>query len=144
MAKNKIFRGDVTINRPVQVEAIAAAELTPGYLVFKNAGEFAVHATDGGGAGVRLYAVDLNTLLQGGTTDTWASGDTTVAFEPRPGERYNMVVAASQNITAVDTALASNGDGTLRIAVVGTDDVICYADEVINTGASAALVNVKF
>lgn len=144
MAKHKIFRGDVTINRPVQVEAIAAAALTPGYLVFKNAGEFAVHATAGGGAGVRLYAVDLNTLQQGGVTDTWAAGDTTVAFEPRPGERYNMVVAASQNITAVDTPLTSAGDGTLRIATPATEDVLCYADEIINTGAAAALVNVKF
>jgi len=144
MAKNTIFRGDVSITRPVQVEGIASAALTPGHLVFKGSGEYSVHATDGGGAGVRLYVVDKNTLLQQSVSETWASGDTALAYEPRPGERYNMVVAASQDITAVDTALASNGDGTLRIAVVGTDDVICYADEIINTGASAALVNVKF
>lgn len=144
MSKNTVFRGDVAITRPVQVEGIAATALTPANLVFKDGGEFKVHATDGGGAGVRLYVTDKNTLLQGDMTTDWASGDTAIAYEPRPGERYDMVVAASQDITAVDTALASNGDGTLRIAVVGTDDVICYADEVINTGASAALVNVKF
>lgn len=143
MATNVIFRGDATIKRPVQDEAIAAAELTPGSLVFKNAGQFAVHATDGGGAGVQLYVTDLNTLQQGSTTDTWAAGDTAVAFEPRPGERYNMLVADTQNITALDTALTSNGDGTLRIAVVGTDDVICYADEVVNV-TSSQLVAVKF
>lgn len=144
MAKNVIFRGDVAITRPIQDEAIAAAALTPGYLVFKSAGQFAVHATAGGGAETKLYVTDLNTLLQGDTSTQWPSGDTAVAFEPRPGERYNMVVAASQNITALDTPLASNGDGTLRIGVPATDDILCYADEIINTGGSAALVNVKF
>jgi len=144
MAKNLIFRGDWTIARPVQTEGKAAAELTPGQLLFKSSGEFTQHATDGAGAGVKLYICDRDSTFQGSVNDTIASGITALAFEPRPGERYNALVAASQNITAVDTPLASNGDGSLRIGVVGTDDIICYADEIINTGGAAALVNVKF
>jgi hypothetical protein len=143
MARNKIFRGDVTVNRPVQDEAVTSEAIAPGSLVAKTSGTFSLHGTDGAGAGVKLYVADLNTLLQGDTSDSWASGDTAVCFEPRPGERYNMLVAASQNITALDTPLASNGDGTLRIGVVGTDDILCYADEVVNA-TSSQLVNVKF
>ena len=144
MAKNKIFTGDYSVTRPVQEEAQAAAVLTPGQLLFKSAGQFTQHATDGAGAGVRLYVCDLDTLKQGGTDDTIASGDTAVAFEPRQSERYNVLVAAGQNITALDTALTSNGDGSLRIGVVGVDSILCYADEIINTGGAAALVSVKF
>ena len=144
MATNVIYRGSVENNKPTQDEAIAAAELTPGMLLFKSSGEFALFNTDGGGAGVKLYVCDLNTLLQGGVTDTFASGDTAVAFEPKPGERYNMQVNSGQNITALDTPLAADGAGLLRIGVVGTDDIICWADEVINTGASTGLVKVKF
>lgn len=142
MAKNLIFRGTATNNRPVQVEAQAAAELTPGNLVYLSSGKFAKHATAGGGAGVRLYLVDLNVLAQGTTTDTFAADETTLAFEPRQGERYNALVATGQTLVK-DSPLASNGNGTLRLGVVGADDIICYADEAITTTA-AELVNVKF
>lgn len=141
---NVIFRGSVENVKPVQDEAIAAAEITPGQLLFKSAGQFTQHATAGGGAEVSLYIADLNFLKQGGPSDTWPSGDSVVAYEPRPGERYNMVVAASQDITEPDTPLTSNGDGTLKIGVPATDDILCYADQIVNTGGAAALVAVKF
>lgn len=144
MAKNKVFIGDYTINRPVQDEAPVAADTLPASLVFKDAGEYKATVADGGGEGVMLYVTDLNTLLQGNMTTPWTAGDTSVAFEPRSSERYNVRVAAGQNITALDTPLASNGDGTLRIGVAGTDFIVCYADEIINTGAAEALVQAKF
>lgn len=140
---NVIFRGSVETNKPVQSEAKTAASTLPGSLLYKAAGVFTKHATDGGGAGVKLYVADLNFLQQGSTSDAWASGDTAVAFEPRPGERYNMLVATGQTISALDTPLTSNGDGTLRIGVVGTDDILCYADQIVTTTA-AELVAVKF
>ena len=143
MTTNVIYRGGAAQNCPIQDEGVAAAALTPGSLLFKISGQFTPHATDGAGAGVKLYLCDLNTLLQGDTSKTFASGDTAIAFEPRPAERYNALIASGQNITALDTPLASNGDGTLRIGVVGTDDIICYADEVKNF-TSAGLGAVKF
>lgn len=140
---NVIFRGSVECNKPIQDEALAAASTLPGTLLFKNAGAFTAFNTDGAGAGVNLYVADLNFLQQGSTTDAWAAGDTLVAFEPQKGERYNMLVATGQTITAVDTPLAADGAGLLRIGVVGTDDIICYADQVITTSATT-LVAVKF
>ena len=144
MATNVIFRGSVENNKPIQEEAIAAAALTPGMLLYKAAGQFALFNTDGGGADVKLYVCDLDTLKQGSTSTVFASGETAIAFEPQKGERYNMMVNTSQNITALDTPLAADGAGLLRIGVVGTDDIICYADEIINTSATAQLVKVKF
>lgn len=144
MATNVIFRGSVECVKPTMSEATSAAALLPGSLLFKSAGAFAAFDTDGAGAGVKLYVCDMNTLKQQDNTTAWAIGDTVMAFEPKPNERYNMVVSASQNITAVDTPLAADGAGTLRIGVPGTDDIICYSDEVINTGGTAQLVAVKF
>lgn len=144
MATNVIFRGSVENNKPTMDEAVAAAALLPGSLLFKSSGQFAEFDTDGGGDGVKLYVADLNTLLQKTTADAWASGDVTMAYEPKPGERYNMRVSAGQNITALDTPLAADGAGALRIGIPGTDVIVCYSDEIINTGASEALVAVKF
>lgn len=144
MATNVIFRGSVENVKPTVAEAKAAAALTPGWLLFKSSGDFAAFNTDGGGDGVKLYVCDMNTLKQQTATEAWTSGDTAIAFEPKPGERYNMVVSAAQNITAVDTPLAADGAGTLRIGVPGTDFIVCYADEVINTSGTAQLVAVKF
>lgn len=144
MATNVIFRGSAEINKPIQNEAIAAAAHLPGTLLFKDSsGEFAAFDTDGAGAGVKLYIADMDTLKQGSVTDAWTSGDTMIAFDPRPAEMYNALVATGQAITAKDTPLAADGAGLLRIGVVGTDDIICYADEVITTTATT-LVKVKF
>ena len=143
MATNVIFRGAADIVKPVQSEAIAAAELKAGALVFKDSGEFANYATDGEGAGVKLYLVDVNFLKQeAAATSTWAAGETTVAFEPRPAERYNALVATGQTLVA-DSPLASNGDNTFRLGVIGTDSIIAYADEVVTTTAEQ-LVAIKF
>lgn len=143
MATNKIFRGAAVNVDPVQTEAIASEALPAGSLLFKSSGEYALHATDGAGEGVKLYVADLNTLKQeDAATSVWADGDTAVAFEPSRAERYNMLVATSQTLVA-DSPLASNGDGTLRLGVVGTDSIICYADEAITTTATQ-LVAVKF
>lgn len=141
---NVIFRGSVECVKPIQDEAIAAAAITPGQLLFKSAGQFTQHATDGGGAETALYIADLNFLLQGDASVQWPSGDTCVAYEPRPSERFNVLVAAGQNITALDTPLTSNGDGSLRIAVPATDDVLCYADQIVDTTPGATLVAVKY
>lgn len=140
---NVIFRGPAECVKPIQDEAIAAAAHLPGTVLFKSSGQFAAFDTDGAGAGVKLYLADLDTLKQGSTADAWTSGDTMVAFEPRPSERYNALVATGQAITAKDTPLAADGAGLLRIGVVGTDDIVCYADEVVTTTATT-LVKVKF
>ena len=144
MAKNVIFRGDATINRPVVEEAIGAVVLTPGNLMSKDAsGEFIKHATANGGGEEQLYIADGDFLLQKLVTANWAAGDSVRGFEPRPGERYHMLVATGQTIDVLDKPLTSTGTGLLDIATPATDDVLCYADEIITTTATT-LVAVKF
>lgn len=144
--KNVIFSADAQVVRPVVEEAKVASGQTilPGHVVVKSSGEFANHSSEGNGG--KIYIADLNYLEQKNVDEELTVGDTVYAFSPRPGEEYNVVVAAGNDITAADTALASNGDGTLKIATVtgATPDVVLfYSDEVINTGASAGLVRCK-
>lgn len=140
--KNVIYVSQAGNVCPFKEEALikAGESLLAGYILIKDAGEFIGHDT--AGAGGMVYIADINTLEQLDTSDALTAGDTAAAFVPEGGQVYNVVVAAAQNITATDTGLASNGDGTLKIAA-STDAVLFYADEIINTGATAALVRCK-
>ena len=142
--KNTIFRSPAATVAPIVAEALASAALSPGNFVNKDAnGAFEKHATAGGGGEELLYIVNANFLEQLTVADAITSGDTTQAFEPRPGETYNMLVATSQTIDELDKPLTSNGDGTLKIGTPATDDILCYAREVITTTA-VTLVPVVF
>ncbi len=144
MAKNTVFAGDVLNDRPKLVEALATpGTIKPGHILARSAGNFILHnVADQGGS---LYIADLDVNKQGGMETLYPAGDTVRAFYPVPGELYHVRVAASQNITAIETALTSNGDGTLKIAsgAAGTQEVVAYADEIINTGGAVALVRVR-
>jgi hypothetical protein len=144
MAKNTIFVSPASTVQPIVAEALAAAALSPGNLLNKDAtGKFEKHGTAGGGTEVMLYIANANFLEQLTVSDALTSGDTVQAFEPRAGESYHMLVATSQTIDVLDKPLTSNGDGTLKIGTPATDDILCYADEVITTTA-VTLVKVKF
>lgn len=145
--KNVIYLAPVGQTCPAQEEsAIATGEtVLPGYAVIRDAnGDFIAHNAAGDGGD--WFIADLDSIGQGAVSTALTVGDTAQAFVPVPGEYYNVVVAASQNITAVGTALSSNGDGTFKIATTtgATPDVVlAYADEVVNTGGTAQLVRVR-
>ena len=147
VGKNVIFSAAVGKVCPSQEEAkIGNGEsILPGYVVTKNpTGKFIAH--DVAGAGGDWFVADLDSIGQGDATTALTVGDTVQAFIPVPGDFYNVVVAASQNITQKGLALASNGDGTLKLATTGTatpDVTLFLADEVINTSGTAQLVRVR-
>ena len=138
MAKNVIYAGPAG-KCAQKVEALAGeAGLLPGMLLVKSSGEFIKHATAGQGGTVFCANVDF--CKQTGVSDAYTDGDTVQAFNPVTGEYYNMLVATSQNITAVDTPLTSNGAGLLRIALTtGAEEVLFYADEIVNTAATTSV-----
>lgn len=145
--KNVIYSAPVGDTCPAQEQATIAAAQTvlPGnILLLDSSGDFISH--NAAGEARDFFVANLNAEAQEGVTDAWAVGDTCAAFIPQSGKYFNMVVAAGQNITAKGTALTSNGDGTLKIATItgATPDVtIGFADEVVNTGGSTALVRVR-
>lgn len=126
------------------IEGEALGDIRPGALVAQAAGGLDESAQAATVFGAQPLFADYN-FLQAGDVDTdWPEGSWVVARQLPSNKIANVLVAAGQNITARGTALASNGDGTLKIAETdGTEQVLCYADEIINTGASATLVRVR-
>lgn len=147
MAKRKIYLGPVDsgVNGPLIVEGLAVDAFTPGDLLEQTSAGL---ATSNNAATVFnsecLVASEISES-EGGTISTaYTIGDTAEAIAVRSGEFVNVVVAASQNITSKGVALSSNGLGRLKIALTdGTEQVLFYSDEIVNTGASAALVTVR-
>lgn len=142
MAKNVIFVGCADGGMPTKAEALANAALAPGNILLLNSSnKFIKHATAGTAAGAGfVYVADLNMLDK--VTDAYAANDTVQAFQPKAGEYYNALVVAGA-VCVKDGALTSDGAGRLKVATVGTDAVVCYADETV-TPAADALVRVKF
>lgn len=142
---NRTFLGSVHHNQPEQYEAPAGATLTPGMLALSTAGELVPHGTAGDG-GFVYVAKELTATFDGsGGLDTdYTTGETAQAYIPESGLMFRMLVATGQTV-ALDTPLTSNGAGLLRVAVVGTDTVVCYADESdIGTTDGTTPVRVKF
>lgn len=143
--KNTILAQGGLPQEPRQREArTSQADVSPGMLVVLSSGQFIKHATIGQGGDFAI--AKENSLAQDKVSTVYANGDTVFAYDPQPNVLFNVRVAASQNITAVGTPLTSNGAGLLKIcATNGTEEVLFYADEVINVGAGGAgtLVRVR-
>lgn len=133
---NVVFSGPVNKNDPLIDEAqVATGEtILPGHLVLKSSGEWINHDTADTGGPYRV--ANLNIFEQKGVSDALTVGQDSEAFVPVPGEEYNLVVAASQTVL-VDSALASNGDGTVKLATTTgatPSTIIGYAQEAVTTG----------
>lgn len=132
---NLIF---VTENTLRGIEGEAGAAIPAGSAVAVT-GQRTVGLSAADGDDAALLIADYNQLRAGGD---WESGDT-VVFRQLPKDEVAYVrVAASQNIENRFTPLAIGTNGTLRIAGAG-DVSVCFADEVVNTGAAVALVRVR-
>lgn len=140
MAFNKTFLGSAHRTNPEQFEAAASVAITAGHLCVQAGGELKPH--DVAGAGGFVYVAKEPIL--GEVDYEYAIGETAFTYVPGSKELYQMRLAASQTIL-VDSALASNGDGTLKLSNGTTDETICYADEALTTGVGVtSLIKVKF
>jgi hypothetical protein len=127
----------------IQHEAVAGGAITPGMLVELQADAVdtvEAHATDGGG-GNPSFAIDY--YLTGlGIDDAYASGDNVIYRTYAAGSSVYALVAASATAITKAAPLASNGDGTVRIAADG-DVVIAHAREAVDNSAGGSAVRIK-
>lgn len=96
-----------------QKEGIAAAAITPGELIEKDAsGQFQAHSTAGGNVIPRI-AIEESYIGNDIDTD-YASGDQVRYNFGQPGEEYYMFLAAGENASDGDL-LESDGAGALQV-----------------------------
>ena len=119
-----------------------AITLQAGNVVKLSSNTFVKHTTDGKKQDA-IYIVNTNEIEGQQSGDTIAASSTIVGVCAETGRELAVLIKATQ-VLVEDTPLTSAGDGTLRIAVLGTDEVIAYAREVLTVGASAQLVKVRF
>lgn len=126
-------------------DAIASDAIMPGSVcVLNSSGQFAVHATENGGADTILYIANYNYFQGLDADDANPINDTMEGLRPFDDGEFAVLLENGQNVTELDTALTSAGDGSLQIATVGTHDVLFYANEVFNNNTgSAALIRVR-
>lgn len=140
--KRLIFCDECTL--PAQEGAALDAGILPGSLV-KFGATGINQSTDAAIVfGSPLLVADYDMLAAGTTDDAWTQNENMISRQVESGKRANVLVAAGNNITALNVGLSSNGDGTLKIAATdGTEQVLCTSDEIINVAGAAALVRVR-
>lgn len=122
--------------------ALTAASLKAGMLVKLNSsGAFVVHSTAGKKQDF-VYLMNVDYLQGKKADDVITVGDTGVGeMFTTDRECAGMVVAGE--VLKLDTPLTSNGLGSFRIAVLGTDEVISYSCEPLTVAAGGELVRMR-
>lgn len=142
---------------PINKEGIATETITPGDLLDIVTGSAATggtyktpylkkHAISQGNA-TRMWALEQDYIGSVPPTTaiakTYANGDTVRYGSFRPGDELMARLAASQNVAFGDY-LSSNGDGTLKLATLGSPGnafyVVARSLEASNVGTVARIV----
>lgn len=143
--KNLVFASRAAGNGkeggPTYVEGILGEnDILPGTAVDYGASGFDVYNS---GTSTRdPLIMDINAVKQGNMSDLWLNGETGVALQPRPGQKFNMRAAAG--ITAnLGTPLSLDGVGRVKVAVA-TEVIVGYLDETVSATSADDLVRVRW
>lgn len=142
------------LNGVIYREALADEALTPGHLVrFDADEELELHATADGVLVGKLVVLenptpDTNTYPTTAAIDIpYAADDTAYYAEGVPSDIFNMILATSVTAVKGISQLVSNGDGTLKVATVGTSTlanaVVGVADQDVTSGTATARCRVR-
>lgn len=139
--------------KPLHIEGVnLTASLLPGTVVEAVATGLQANANAATVFGQEFLVADKDQLRSKSVDAAWTQNENMVAIKARSGDILNVLVAATQNITATGVPLSLNGSGLLKIATVpGTvgatsEQILCYSDEVIDTTgnpATGTLVRVR-
>lgn len=147
MGIRKIWVGqaDGPNEKPLLEEGLVVDAFLPGTLVVKGTAGL---ATSTKSATVfnseALVAIEQGANVGAVITTPWVVGETGKAIQVLSGQSVAIRVAAGNNITAPRTALSSNGDGTFKIAATdGTEQILFYADQVVNVTAVQLVFAIK-
>jgi hypothetical protein len=147
--RNRIFVGPAEMFKSALiVEGLAVDAFKPGTLLVQSASGLATStktATVFSSEALVALEYGAHVGTQGSVDVAYTIGDRAIAGMARSGEFYQVRVANAQTL-AKGTPLSSNGNGTLKVAVVpatvGTtsEQVLFYSDEAVTTSVAGQLV----
>lgn len=123
-------------------EKVAAGAITPGHLIkLDSAGKVVVHATAWGG-GECMFAIEDS--FQGKTIDdAYATGDLVRMHLPSMMDEIYAFLGPTAGTAAIDSVLASKGDGTLQVTGAATGGLKFTALEAVPQGTAAQRIRVR-
>lgn len=150
MAKGKqmIYVGpaDGANHKPLHIEGVATeAGILPGAVLDFAASSAGLELMDDAATvfGKPLMVADKDSMRQKSVSDAWVINENMVGIQPRSGERLNVLVITGQALVrGTPLTRSAATPGALVIAAPATDEVLCYADEIVTTTATQ-LVRVK-
>ena len=126
---------------PLTVEGIAdEAAILPGSVIDYAATSDGFELMDDAATvfGKPLLVANKQEMTSEDIETAWTLNETMVGIQPRSGERLNVLTITAQALvrgTALTRSAAT--PGALVIAATdGTEEVLCYADEVVTTAAT--------
>ena len=141
--KRVIFVGpaDGSNHKPLNIEGVAIAATAPGTVLKQLGTGLAANDIDATVFGEQLIVADKDQMRTRSVDTAWTIAENMVAIAPRSGEFINVLVATGQTLI-VGSPMSRNGAGLLKLAVtpatVGatSEEVVCYCNELITTGAT--------
>lgn len=140
--KRVIYVGpaDGSDSKPLKVEGIATEAIAPGSVLDFAASSAGLELMDDAATvfGKPLMVADKDEARSKSVDDSWTINESMVGFRPRSGEVLNVLCVTAQALVR-GTALTRSAvtPGALVIAATdGTEEILCYADEVVTTTAT--------
>jgi len=144
IGKRVIYVGpaDGSVNSaPLTVEGIAdEAAILPGSVIDYAATSDGFELMDDAATvfGKPLLVANKDEMSSLSVDTAWTQNETMVGLKPRSGELFNVLVITAQALvrgTALTRSVATPG-ALIIAATDGTEEVLCYADEVVTTAAT--------
>lgn len=142
IGKRTIYVGpaDGSNHKPLNVEGVATEAIPPGSVVHYAAASAGLELADDAATvfGKPLLVADKDQQRSKSVDDAWTIDENMVAIKPRSGEFLNVLVITSQALVLGTplTRLAAT-PGALTIAATdGSEEILCYADEIVTTSAT--------
>ncbi len=149
LGKRVIYVGpaDGANHKPLNTEGVATeAGILPGSVIDYAAANAGFELMDDAATvfGKPLMIADKDQQRSRSVDTAWTINENMVGLEPRSGEFFNVLVVTGQTL-AKKTPLTRSAvtPGALVIAATnGTEEILCYSDEIVTTTATQ-LVCVK-
>lgn len=148
LGKRVIYVGpaDGANHKPLNEEGIATEAAAPGSVMDYAAASAGFELMDDAATvfGKPLLVADKDQMRSKSVDDAWTVDENMVVIRPRSGEFLNVLVITGQALVRGTPLTRSVGTpGALVIAATdGTEEVLCYADEIVTTTATQ-LVRVR-
>lgn len=148
ITKRVIFVGpaDGSDHKPLHAEGVATEAAAPGAVLDYAATSGGFELMDDAATvfGKPLLVADKDQMRSKSVDDAWTVDENMVAIQPRSGEFLNVLVVTAQALlVGIPLTRSAATPGALVIAATdGTEEILCYADEIVTTTATQ-LVRVK-